>query len=144
MIETFTEEYLTKRPKTIKKELGQYFTNHKIASYMAEMIKRVNVPVIRILDAGAGTGILTIFSAIRSLKLGQKRIHAVLYEIDKDLYLNLTENMKYLTHIFKKQGGKFTFKIYNKDFVLDRPDKSNMDFHISSINPPYFKNNSPI
>lgn len=145
MIESFTftqEEYLIQKPKATKRELGQYFTNQTIASYMAEMIQPINVPVVRILDAGAGTGILTIFSALQCLKLGHKQIHAVLYEIDTELSLNLATNMKYLARIFKKQGGKFTFKIYNKDFVLDRPDKTEIGFHISSINPPYFKYNS--
>ena len=145
MIETFTftqEECLIRKPKSAKRELGQYFTNQTIASYMAEMIQPMNVPVVRILDAGAGTGTLTIFSALQCLKLGHKQIHAVLYEIDTELSLNLTANMEYLARIFKKQGAEFTFKIYNKDFVLDRPDKTEIGFHISSINPPYFKYNS--
>ena len=143
MIEAFIkEESLIQQPKATKRELGQYFTNQAIANYMATMIQPIDAPVVRILDAGAGTGILTIFSALRCLKLGHKQIHAVLYEIDKELSVNLTKNMKYLTYIFKKQGGKFTFKIYNKDFVLDRPDKTEIGFHISSINPPYFKYHS--
>ena len=145
MIDTIAfaqNEHFIQKPKTIKRELGQYFTNRTIANYMAEMIHPINAPVVRILDAGAGTGILTVFSAIHCLKLGHKQVHAVLYEIDKAVFSNLTTNMKYLTRMFKQQGGKFTFKIYNKDFVLARPDKTQEAFHVSSINPPYFKYNS--
>ena len=145
MIENFDlaqADHLIQEPKEVKKELGQYLTNPAVAQYMAEMIQPINAPIVRILDAGAGTGILTIFSAIRCLQLGQKQVHAVLYEIDKDICSNLMANMKHLAHIFKNQGRQFTFKIHNKDFILSRPDKNEKKIHISSINPPYFKYNS--
>ena len=65
-----------------------------------------------------------------------------MYEVDKDVLSRLEINMSYISQIFRTQGGQFTFKIYNKDFVLSRPDKSQKPFDISSINPPYFKYNS--
>ena len=130
------------KSNAVKKELGQYFTGLETADYMAEMIQPVNAPVVRILDAGAGAGILTFSAAMRCLKLGRSRIHAVLYEIDKNILPRLEMNMSYISQIFRNKGGKFTFKIYNEDFVLSRPDKSQKPFHVSSINPPYFKYNS--
>lgn len=133
---------LLQKPELAKKELGQYFTNPAIAFYMAEMIQPVNTSVVRILDAGAGTGVLTFFSAIRCLKLGHKKVHAILYEIDKDILSILTMNMNYLSDVFRKQGCKLTFEIHNKDFILARPDRTEKNIHISSINPPYFKYNS--
>ena len=125
-----------------KKELGRYFTGLETADYMAEMIRPVNAPVVRILDAGAGAGVLTFSASIRCLKSGHNRIHAVLYEIDKSILPQLEMNMRYISQIFRNNGGKFTFKIYNEDFVLSRPDRLKERFHISSINPPYFKYNS--
>ncbi len=125
-----------------KKELGQYFTGLETADYMAEMIQPVNAPVVRIMDAGAGTGVLAFSASLRCLKIGHRRIHAVLYEIDKSILPQLEANMRHISQIFKNQGGKFTFKIYNEDFVLSRPDRSKERFDISSINPPYFKYNS--
>ena len=127
---------------TAKKELGQYFTGLEIADYMATMIQPVNSSVVRILDAGAGTGVLTFSTSMRCLKLGHNRIHAVLYEIDRSILPQLEMNMSYISQIFRSKGGKFTFTIYNEDFVLSRPDKSQKPFHISSINPPYFKYSS--
>lgn len=134
--------YLSSKPEAIRKWLGQYFTGSKIATYMASMIQPENTPVIRILDAGAGTGILTIAAAKHCLDLGHKRIHAVLYEIDKDAIIPLHSNMSNLTSLFKGQKGDFTFEIRNQDFVLERPDKTEKPFHIASMNPPYFKYNS--
>ncbi len=140
---TFAQsEHLIQKSKTTKKLLGQYFTHKITAEYMSTMIRPANASVVRILDAGAGAGILTTFAAIQCLKLGHKRVHAVLYEIDEDIFSKLKINMEHLTYVFKKQGCKFTFKIHNEDFVLTRPDKTEEGFHISSINPPYFKYNS--
>lgn len=128
--------------KTARKRLGQYFTPLEVADYMANMIQPIDVPVVRILDAGAGTGVLTVSASLRSLKLAQNHVHAVLYEIDKSILSQLKMNMEYLSQIFRRHGKKFSFKIYNEDFVLSRPDKFQKKFHISSINPPYFKYNS--
>ena len=130
------------KSNSVKKELGQYFTGLETADYMAEMIQPVNAPVVRILDAGAGAGVLTFSASMRCLKIGQSQVHAVLYEIDKSILPQLKMNMSYISQIFRNKGGKFTFRIYNEDFVLSRPDRSKERFHISSINPPYFKYNS--
>ena len=133
-------EYSKNQP--VKKTLGQYFTGLETADYMAKMIQPVSAPALRILDAGAGLGVLTFSTAMRCLKMGQNQLHAVLYEVDKSILSQLEVNMRNIVQIFKNRGGKFTFEIYNKDFVLLRPDKSQKPFHISLINPPYFKYNS--
>lgn len=134
--------YLASKPETARKELGQYFTGSAVADYMASMIQPVNVPTVRILDAGAGTGILTISAAMRCLTMGNLQVHAVLYEIDEDAAAHLALNMRRVARIFKEQGGRFTFDIQHEDFVLSRPDRTEEPFHVSSINPPYFKYNS--
>ncbi len=134
--------YLTSRSTTVRKELGQYFTGSVVADYMASMIEPIDAPVVRILDAGAGAGILTIAAALRCLAIGNNQVHAVLYEIDGDAIEHLKVNMKKLTQQFREQGGKFTFEICHQDFVLTRPDRTEAPFHVASINPPYFKYNS--
>jgi adenine-specific DNA-methyltransferase len=73
------------KPKAIRKELGQYFTGSMVADYMASLIVPVNAPVVRILDAGAGTGVLALAAALRCLELGHECVHAVLYEIDEEI-----------------------------------------------------------
>ena len=131
------------KSRSQSKELGQFFTESKTADYMASMLHSVgNVELVKILDAGAGEGILTTSAAYRCFELGNRRIHAVLFEIDKDILLVLEENMDRLAEIFIKKGGKFSYEIRNEDFILSRPNKHEHRFHLSIINPPYFKYNS--
>ncbi len=145
MIETVAiaqTNYLVSKSEIERKVLGQYFTGSAVADYMASMIEPVNAPVVRILDAGAGTGILTISAALRYINIGSKQVHAVLYEIDNNAASQLEANMNQVAQEFQKQNGKFTFEIRHEDFVLSRPDRTEVPFHLSSINPPYFKYNS--
>ena len=131
------------KSRSQSKELGQFFTESKTADYMASMLRPIgNAELVKILDAGAGEGILTASAARRCLELGNRRVHAVLFEIDKDILPALEKNMDRLVKIFIKKGEKFSYEILNKDFVLSRPDKQECRFHISIINPPYFKYNS--
>jgi len=145
MIETVAlaqTDFLNSRPENVRKGLGQYFTGSAIADYMASMLGPVGAPTTRILDAGAGAGILTISVAMRWLAVGNKKVHAVLYEIDEDTLSPLKLNMRRVAKLFKEQSGRFTFEIRHEDFVLSRPDRTEEPFHVSSINPPYFKYNS--
>ncbi len=128
------------KSKLQSKELGQFFTESKTADYMASMLHAIgNVELVKILDAGAGDGILTASAARRCLELGNRRVHAVLFELDKDILSTLEVNMDRLVRIFIKKGGEFSYEILNEDFVLSRPNKHERSFHISIINPPYFK-----
>jgi len=72
------------KSRSQSKELGQFFTESKTADYMASMFHSIdNVELVNILDAGAGEGILTASAARRCLEIGNRRVHAVLFEIDK-------------------------------------------------------------
>ena len=133
-------EYFQLKTKVERKELGQFFTDPKIAQYMASMVHEiVGVEKINVLDAGAGEGILTSFAAQRLVDLGHTNIHAVLYEIDQDLLPVLHENMVYVKDKLKESNATFSFEIRNKDFIMTRPDWREKNYHVSIINPPYFK-----
>ncbi len=144
MIQTIEKQqtsYVNSKEAHERKELGQYFTDSNVAEYMASLITPIEVDCLRILDAGAGAGILTTCAALRCLTNGNKRVHAVLYETDVRAIPLLENSMKIVQQHFSKLGAKFTYVIKNEDFILSRPDKKEEPFHISSINPPYFKYN---
>lgn len=135
-------EFLSNKTNAERKELAQYFTDNLIAEYMASMINDTDISKIRILDAGAGAGMLTIAAALRYLELGKNTIHAVLYELDSDVIPLLSQNMREIAEIFSAKDCTFTYEIRNEDFVLSRPDKLDSKYHLSIINPPYFKYSS--
>lgn len=125
-----------------RKLLGQYFTEKNVANYMASLIKKPKSDSVRILDAGAGSGILTVSTALQCLNFGIKNVHAVMYEIDESVVELIQFNMALVETCFKRLGANFTYDIFIEDFILARPDKSiELPFDISVINPPYFKYN---
>lgn len=56
-----TKKYIEQMPKSQRKKYGQFFTSKETAVFMAELFK---IPVdkehLHILDAGAGSGILSV------------------------------------------------------------------------------------
>ena len=133
-------EVLRSKSVQERKELGQFFTGPVVANYMASILHKPKRKELRILDAGAGTGILTSATAVHLLELGCKSVHAILYELDSSLIAHLNQAMKVIEEFYQSKNGKFTFEVRNIDFVFDRPDKKEI-FDVSVINPPYFKYN---
>jgi len=134
-------EFLRGKSLGFRKVLGQFFTGSIVSEYMASLINKPKSKTVRILDAGAGTGILTASTALHCFDLGCKTVHAVLYEIDSEAAPSLEQTLKIVQNAFRQRRGTFTFEMYCDDFVLARPDKdeSFQGFDVSVINPPYFK-----
>lgn len=128
---------------------GQVFTPVSIAKFMAKLCNiRKTQKSVKILDPGAGTGILTVYLCLELLKRRHvTEIHCDLYEKDPKLAELLSKNMS----LFKKTitGNKlsFTFNIYPQDFILHNSNlwksESNekVSYDIAIANPPYFKLN---
>lgn len=133
--------FLASKKISDRKSLGQFFTGSIVSDYMASLIAKPKTKTVRILDAGAGTGILTASAALRCLELGCKTVHAVLYELDSEALPNLEQTLKIVQNTFSHQRATLTFEIRCEDFVLARPDKNEsiQAFDVSVINPPYFK-----
>ncbi len=136
------KEFLAKKEKKEQKVLGQYFTDASIAEYMSSLIDDKILPdgVVRILDCGAGHGVLTVSTALYCMDKGVENIHAVLYEIDPIVIPELTATMESLTETFISHGKQFSYEIFHENFIVARPDLNSTEkFDISVINPPYFK-----
>jgi len=121
------------------KKFAQYFTNIQIATFMAEMITNIGFDktrTLKILDAGAGEGILGIQAVKRCIELGYKNIELTFYEIDEELHLLIQRHSDDLKKYLDTQDIKIDIKIKSADFVLSRPREK---YDIAIINPPYFK-----
>lgn len=133
--------------KEKRKEIGQFFTQPSIAEFMAKLMV-YNKKDIKILDAGAGSGILTAALCDQCLKNKTiVNIHVDLYENNKDIIPLLEENMKYIKKQIKKTGRSFSYTIieenfilYNSDFWNGKEKRNETDLYDVIIsNPPYMK-----
>jgi len=137
-VEHSASTYAQSTPIDKKKKLGQFFTDHRIADYMAQLFScRLQRDVtISILDCGAGYGILALSLLNTLIKKGYKHFNLTLYEIDPGALDALQENLK----VYQEQHSniEINFTIINRNFILDPIDQK-FDYIIS--NPPYFKLN---
>ena len=142
--------YETKNPPEERKPIGQFFTPVTIADYMATLIP--SIPrTVRILDPGAGVGILAAALCQRIATLRQQRdIEIVAYELDSKIVPALRKVMKKAEGAMNAAGHTFTAKILNEDFILygatdfTQPQLFGTaiergQFDIVIMNPPYFK-----
>lgn len=137
-----------------KKDGGQFFTPTPIALLMASYCQ-ISKKVIRVLDPGCGTAVLTC-ALIEHLVKTQNDIEIVdlvTYETDPDLVLFSQNTLLYLKEWLQNIDIRLQYIIHIHDFVLDnasvlRSDKSqelfetknnNGLFDIIISNPPYFK-----
>ena len=95
-----------------RKELGQYFTDSPIAEFMSSLIdiNILNPNEVRMLDCGAGYGILTASTAIYLLKNGVNNVQATLYELDSDVINNLIDTLEEVKLLFNEEGKIFEFE----------------------------------
>lgn len=144
------EWYAINSDLNARKTRGQIFTPVQIGKFMNELIE-VKGSRIRLLDPGAGTGVLTASFCERLFTIKRH------FTVDIDLYENdpeLAEILKRVLDVCKvkaeETGNKLNYKIYQKDFILHNAvnfNQSNLlnfersrelfDYVIS--NPPYYK-----
>ena len=112
----------------------------------------INDNKIRILDPGAGTGLLTVAFCNKILNETKKfEIEVDLYESDDNIIYYLKNILNECKKDLNEKSHKFNYNIFNEDFVFSQnfhEEKINLfggknekyDFIIS--NPPYFKLNN--
>ncbi len=131
-------------------EIGQFITPHPIAFFMASLFEKSHENV-RILDAGAGTGVL--FTAlVHSLCFrvdNPKTIEVVAYESDKALFPHLEEMMDLCGNLCKEAGIRFEGESISRDFITVAAEETDdglfgrngKRFTHAILNPPYKKIN---
>lgn len=127
--------------KIQRKNLGQFMTPASVANFMASLFSFGNE--MRLLDAGAGTGSLSLAVIDRMIKSNAKKINIDAWEIDPTL-------SDYLSNVLNqyKNLHKNTIKInlHSSDFIEDATNlilkKSEKFYTHAILNPPYKKLNT--
>lgn len=138
-----TERFMASFPKSKRKKYGQFFTNATTARFMASLFCfDLSKPCMEILDAGAGTGILSAAVIQRLMDEDYTgRVHVTCYETDDKVLPLLEENLR-----LSKQFQNVTFTIKQENYItsqrfdehsLFEEDKNKYDYVIG--NPPYQK-----
>ena len=99
-----TNDYINNIDKNERKKYGQFFTSKETARFMAGLyIISENLSKVRILDAGAGTGILSCALLERLEKIDSvQTVELTCYEKDGNILRLLKENLQACQRISKK------------------------------------------
>lgn len=146
MLETViknTDDFIASVPKTQRKKYGQFFTNMTTASFMASLFNfNLSKSDIYLLDAGAGTGILSAAVIDRLKELGYKgKIHLTCYETDEHVLLLLYNNLDLL---HTEYGVEYC--VIQDNYITSQNFEDSSVFSTQNIvydyiigNPPYLK-----
>lgn len=146
MLETVienTEKFIASVPKTKRKKYGQFFTNGTTASYMASLFCfDLSKPEIRLLDAGAGTGILSAAVVDKLVESDYEgRIHLTCYETDENVLPLLEANLESL---HSEYGVEYS--IVRDNYITSQNFEGDTLFSVQDNvydyiigNPPYLK-----
>ncbi|RJQ48735.1 MAG: SAM-dependent methyltransferase [Nitrospiraceae bacterium] len=153
IINTFDEirkSYNGSSCRTERSKIGQFLTPLNIARYMASLFRHERDHV-RLLDAGAGTGVLfaTYIETLVTIKKPPTSIYVVAYENDQRILPYLEETMKRCELVCKSAGIEFRGEIRVEDFItaalsLSEENlfyKQDEKFTHGILNPPYKKIN---
>ena len=127
-------------PRAVKQELGQYFTPGHIADFMAALFPKEDRQEIKILDPGAGIGILScaLSERITAEKWHVGKVSVDAYEIDGNLVGELRSNLEKALDCIGGDAnvisGDFLGSITNESPNGDLPRYTHV-----IMNPPYKK-----
>ncbi|MBR3797462.1 MAG: Eco57I restriction-modification methylase domain-containing protein [Bacteroidales bacterium] len=138
-----TTDFVESIPKSERKKYGQFFTSEPIAEYMATLFNfDCQQQSLRLLDAGAGTGLLTVALVENLRKSGYKgEITAVCYENDPKVIPTLVENLETLkkTYSINYVLTKENYLTSQNFIELDLFKGTSTKYDMIIGNPPYLK-----
>ncbi len=136
------EKYIEGTPAEHRKKNGQYFTPPEVADFMADLAQVNGRSAIRILDPGAGTGILSCAVCERFGQIqGVNEIELDVYETDPCLLALLDEVLPHLASWLRRHGVSFKSRVLAEDFVLSAGELTEEfePYDVVLSNPPYKK-----
>lgn len=130
-----TIKYLEDMPKSKRKEIGQFFTSVETAKYMASMFEKPCKSNISLLDAGAGSGILTA-AVIDRLQNDDtvKYVKITCYETSEDVLPILKKNLEYLKN---NTSISLDYEIIEENYITSQGNDFNENL-LASSNPPKY------
>jgi adenine-specific DNA-methyltransferase len=139
-------DYCSMAPMDERRDLGQFFTPHEVARFMAELAHVPSVPHLRILEPGTGTGVLTA-SLCERLPGRVGSVHIDVHEIHPRLSDLAEETLSYTHEWLSERGVACTFSVHREDFVIENASyltpslftTAREGYDIAIANPPYFK-----
>jgi adenine-specific DNA-methyltransferase len=146
------EWYMANSSETRRHGAGQFFTSPIVARYMANLAGILHNHT-RILDPGAGLGILAcaICESARVQKIPSLSI--VAYESDPILYALCSFTLDYARELLQEHGIELSIELHRQDFIEAMADQISQTslwsdglqpqrpFDLVILNPPYFKVN---
>jgi len=137
-------EYIESSSQQYRKQKGQFFTPPDVARFMANLALSQGESPMRILDPGAGIGIL---SCAVCEKLAQKdavtEIQLDLYENDRGLIKYLRKSLEYTGLWLEERGIVLKARVLEEDFVLSGNHLGSTEtlgaYDLVISNPPYLK-----
>lgn len=136
--------------KAKRGELGQFLSPPHIARRLAQLFNS-RPRVIRLLDAGAGVGILTcaFVEWILDSKCRPNKMELVTFEVEPNFWPHLENKLNDCVRLCNARGIKCTYQILKRDFIASaaEPDSVNDlfngaplgQFTHAILNPPYNK-----
>ncbi len=134
-----------------QEELGQFLTPRPVAEFMASLFAPLP-RTVRLLDAGAGAGALTLAFVSRCCDGhdGVEAIEATLYEVDDGIRDALAATMRECERRCSKAGIRFAATVHAADFIREMSSRLAGElfsepppaFDAAIANPPYRKINT--
>src|SRR5229473_2666569 len=146
------EWYVAHSDDARRREAGQFFTPLIVARYMANAAGALHNQA-RVLDPGAGAGILSCAICESALIQGLPSLTIVAYESDPVLHTLCQFTLNYARDFLQEHGVKLYIELYRHDFIeamyeqMTRPSLLSSGlrpehlFDLAILNPPYFKVN---
>ncbi len=139
---SLTDDFIGTMTKTERKKIGQFFTSPVTAKFMAGLFDIPDKAVLKVLDAGAGSGILSAalmerLDSIESIEC----VNLICYELDENVLPLLEDTLAYISqHVH----FKLIYEIHRENFITSQEHAFKEKKHLFQAdicigNPPYKK-----